>query len=140
MVANIAVTAAQIGLVNPLKAVVKSYIAAEAITAGLPIYIVAANGKAGIADGNAAGKYQFRGISLNAAAAGQAVDVVEKGEIYGFTHTTDYDTRLYVTDAVGVIGDTTGTKTMVVGRVVPLADKALTKVLMVEVDRISEVA
>jgi len=136
----IVVTAAKVGLVNPLKAIVKSYIAGVAITAGEAVYIIAASGKVGLADGNGAGKYQCRGIALGPAAAGQAVDVVEKGEVYGFTLAGNYDTRVYVSDTEGALADSNGTKTMVVGRVSPMADKDLTKVLMVETDRISEVA
>ena len=110
MAANIAVVAAKVGLVDPVSAIVKSYKAEIAITAGLPVYVTATGGL-GICDGNAAGMYQFRGISLGAAAIGQMVDVVQEGEIFGFTHTTNYDTRLYVSDTVGVISDTAGTKT-----------------------------
>lgn len=136
----IVVTAAQVGLVNPTKAIIKSYLAAEAITAGEAVYIVAASGSVGLADANAAGKYQCRGIALGAAAIGQAVDVCEKGELYGFTLDGNYDTRVYVGDTAGALADTAGTKTMVIGRVSPMADKDQTKVLMVEVDRISEVS
>ena len=135
----IVVTAAQVGLVNPLKAIVKSYIAAVAITAGEAVYILT-TGTVGLADANGAGKSQFRGIALGSAAAGQAIDVVEKGEVYGFTLDGDYDTRVYVSNDEGALADSAGTKTMVVGRVSPMADKDLTKVLMVETDRISEVA
>lgn len=138
--ATIVVTAAKVGLVNPAKATVKSYIAHEALTAGLPVYIVAGTGKVGIADADDANMLQFRGITLGGAGAGQAVDVLEEGEMYGFTHTTNYDTRLYVTDVAGVIGDTAGSASMVVGRVAPMANKSITKVLHVTVDRITEVA
>jgi len=44
----IVVTAAQIGLVNPLKAIVKSYLAGVAITPGEAVYIIAASGSVGL--------------------------------------------------------------------------------------------
>lgn len=138
--AAIVVTAAKVGLVDPVSAIVKSYLAAEAITAGEAVYIVAASGSVGLADGNGAGKYQARGIALGSAGIGQAVDVCEKGEVYGFTLAGDYDTRVYVGDTAGALADAAGTKTMVIGRVSPMSDKDQTKVLMVETDRISEVA
>lgn len=81
--AAISITAAEIGLVFPESAVVRTYIAAEALTKGQPVYYTAA-GKVGLCDTNDAGKQQFRGIALDAAAAGQAVDVVQEGEVYGF--------------------------------------------------------
>ena len=58
---DITVTAAKVGLVDPLKATVRSYIATETITKGQVVNILT-TGKVGVADANAAGKFQFRGI------------------------------------------------------------------------------
>jgi hypothetical protein len=134
--AAVAKTIAQIALVDPLKATVKSYIANEAIDAGEAVYIVAASGNAALADANAAGLEQFRGIALNSVGVGQAVDVVEDGEVAGFTLTGNYDTLIYVGDTPGGLDTVASTtKTVVAGRVVPLADKDQTKVLRVFVQR-----
>ena len=128
--AAVTVTAALVGLVDPLKAKVKTYIAAEAIAAGKPVF-VDTNGKVQLADANAAGEYQFRGIALKSVGLGAAVDVLQEGEMYGATLTGDYDSLVYVADAVGTLDDGVGTVTIPVGRVAPLADKDLTKVLHV---------
>ena len=128
--AAVTVTAALVGLVDPLKAKVKTYIAAEAITAGQPVF-VDTNGKVQLADANAAGEYQFRGIALKTVGLGSAVDVLQEGEMYGATLSGDYDSLVYVADAVGTLDDGVGTVTIPVGRIAPLADKDLTKVLHV---------
>ena len=86
--AAVTVTAALVGLVDPLKAKVKTYIAAEAITAGQPVF-VDTNGKVQLADANAAGEYQFRGIALKTVGLGSAVDVLQEGEMYGATLSGD---------------------------------------------------
>ena len=130
--AAVTVTAALVGLVDPLKCTVKTYIAAEAMVAGQPVF-VDTNGKVQLADANAAGEYQFRGLTLQSVGAGTAVDVLQKGEMYGATLSGNYDSLVYVADAVGTLSDGVGTVTIPVGRVSPLADKDLTKVLYVDV-------
>jgi hypothetical protein len=128
--ADITVTAAKVALVNPDKAEVIDMIAAEALTAGQAVYLTA-TGKAGLADANAAGKQQCRGIALKKAAAGEVVSVLVKGMAYGFTLAGNYDTSVYLSDNAGALADAAGTMTVVVGRVFPLTDKDLTKVLYV---------
>jgi len=132
--AAVAFTAAYISIVKLAKATIKSYIAAEAMTAGQPVYINT-SGNVGLADANAAGRYQFRGIALQSVGAGQAVDVCSEGEISGFTLAGAYDSLVYVADVVGTYVDAAGTKTMPVGRVAPMSDKDRTKVLRVFVSR-----
>ena len=126
----IAVTAALVGLVDPMKADVRSYIATETITKGQAVYILT-TGNVGVADANASGKQQFRGIALNGGGAGQAIDVCHKGELYGFTLSGDAESFVYLSDSVGELADTNGTMTVPVGRVECLTDKDLTKVLRV---------
>ncbi len=128
--ADIAVTAAKVGLVDPAKATVRSYIATETITKGQAVYITTA-GKVGVADANDAGKQQFRGIALNGGGAGQAIDVCHEGELYGFTLAGNADSLAYLSNTAGALADAAGTMTVVCGRVVCLADKDLTKVLRV---------
>src|SRR5512146_3004724 len=124
-------TAAQIAPVFPDKAVIRSYIASETITKGQPVYFVAATGKVGIADANGAGKQQFRGVALNGAGAGCAVDVLQDGEMYGFDLAGhNADSFAYLSDAAAY-DDGVGTMTVPVGRVVMLSDGSLTRVLRI---------
>lgn len=128
--ADIAVTAAQVAVLFPHSAEVYSFIAAETITAGQAVYFTSA-GKAGVADANASGKQQVRGIALNGAGAGQAVDVVKRGHVAGFALGT-YNTLVYLSDNAGALADAAGTVSAAVGRIVALSDSALTKALYVD--------
>lgn len=128
--ADIAVTAAQVAVLFPHTAEVYSFIAAETITAGQAVYFTSA-GKAGVADANASGKQQVRGIALNGAGAGQAVDVVKRGHVAGFTLGT-YNTLVYLSDNAGALADAAGTVSAAVGRIVALSDSALSKALYVD--------
>lgn len=133
--AAITLTADRIALVDPMQARVKSYIANAAIAAGQAVYLLT-TGKVGVADANAAGMQQFRGIALNAGAAGQAIDVLEDGELWGFDVSgMNCDAFAYLSDTAGGLDTAAGTMTVVCGRVVPMADKGLTKVLHITVRR-----
>lgn len=126
---DIALTAAKIGAVDPQKADILTFIAAEAITKGQAVYQTT-SGTVGVADANVANKQQARGIALEAAAAGQAVSVLRQGLMYGFTLSDQsYDDPVYLTDTAGAVGDANGTLTVPVGLVVALPDKDLTKVI-----------
>ena len=127
---DITVTAALVGLVDPQKAVVRSYIAYETITKGQAVYITT-SGTVGVADANDSGMEQFRGIALNGAGAGQAVDVCHEGELYGFTLAGNADSLVYLSNTVGALATAAGAMTVGCGRVECLADKSLTKVLRV---------
>ena len=64
--------------------------------------------------------------------AGQPVDVMVRGHIAGFDFTSQaYDTTLYLSNTAGLLADAAGTVSVVVGRVLPLTDKDLNKVLYV---------
>lgn len=130
--ADVTVTAAQVAVVYPLKAEIFNGIAAESVTAGQALYMTSA-GKYGVADANASGKQQVRGIALNAAGAGQAVSVLRRGHVAGFTLGT-YDSLVYLSDNAGALADAAGTMSVKVGRVDAISDTALTKVLFVDVD------
>lgn len=132
--ADITVTAAQVAALFPEKAEIVDMIAAEAITAGLAVY-QDTNGKAGIADANASGKQQFRGIALNAAGAGQAVSVLVRGHVAGFAVSgMNGDAIAYLSDTAGALADAHGTMTVNAGRVACLTDSSLTKVLYICAD------
>ncbi len=121
-------------LVHSDKAHIIDMIAAEAITAGQPVYQTSA-GKAGIADANASGKQQFRGIALKTTAAGKACPVLVRGYIAGYVLSgVAYDGIVYLSDTAGSLDDAAGTMTVNCGRVVGLTDPDITKVLFVDAD------
>jgi hypothetical protein len=129
--ADITVTAAKVAPVFPQHCTIRDYIAAETITAGQAVYILT-TGKVGVADANAAGKQQFRGIALNGGGAGQAISVLHEGEVAGFTLAGDADSLAYLSNTAGALADAAGTMNVVAGRVKCLSDADLTKVLFVK--------
>lgn len=133
--ADISVTAAQVAVVFPHTAEIYDFIAAEAITAGQAVYQLT-TGKVGVADANAAGKEQVRGIALKTVGAGQAVSVLKQGVVDGFSLTSlNADAILYLSDNAGALADTASvTKTVRVGRVIRMSDANLTKALYVQAD------
>lgn len=130
--ADITVTAAQVAALDPQKAVIENYIAVEAITKGQAVYLTTA-GKAGLADANAAGKLQFRGIALNTVAAGEAVSVLHEGVVAGFSVSSmNGDAIAYLSNTAGALGTTAGSTSVACGRVVVLTDApTLTKALRI---------
>lgn len=134
--ADITVTAAQVGLVDPTKAEVKSYIAGSTITKG-QVVAIETDGTVDPADASTGGGYliQGRGIALNGGGAGQAIDVLHNGEVYGFTVSgLNVDAILYLSNTAGKLADAAGDVTVRLGRVTCLADKSATKVVRVFVD------
>lgn len=131
--AELTVTAAQVSPIFPRFAEIYSMIAAETITAGQVVYQTSA-GKAGVADANAAGKQQARGIALCGGGAGQVIDVLKKGHVAGFTLPQAYDAQLFLSDTAGAIADAAGTMSVPIGRVIAMSDPSLTKVVYVEAD------
>lgn len=130
---DIVVTASRVALIHVDKADVYSAIAAETITAGQACYL-ASTGKYGVADANVAGKQQFRGIALEGAGAGQAFSLLKSGYVAGYTLSQAYDAALYLSDTAGALGDSVGTMTVNVGRVVPMSDSDFTKVVYIHAD------
>lgn len=94
----------------------RSYIAAETITAGQAVYLTTA-GLAGVADANASGKKQYRGIAINGGAAGTPIMVAYFGSVDGFTLAGDVDTLVYLSDTAGGLDTAAGSTTVPVGRV-----------------------
>lgn len=132
--ADLTLTEAQIGMVDPSKAITIQGIAAAAITAGTPFYINATTGKATAADASAAGTAGVRGIATTSVGAGSPVTGLRKGGLYGFDLSgEDYDAAIYLSDTAGKLADAAGTVSVVVGRVLPLTDQSATKVLWVDV-------
>ena len=137
MANEISVTAAQVGLVDPLKATVKSYIAGATITKG-QVVALATDGTVDPADASAGGGYLYEqvvGVALNGGGAGQAIVVVRRGEVYGFTVSgMDSGDIVYVSDTAGYLSTVAGTVTVIVGRIAPLADKSVTEVVSLDID------
>ncbi len=133
--ADIALTAAQIAVVFPQEAEIVDVTLTEAVTKGQAGYQLT-TGKFGVADANAAGKQQFRGIFLKAGAAGQVVPLLKRGHVYGFTVAAmNGDAIAYLSDTAGALADAAGTMTVNVGRIVGLTDHGVfTKVLFVDAD------
>jgi hypothetical protein len=131
----ITVTAAQVAAVWPEKSEIYSFQAAETITAGQAVYITSA-GKAGVADANGSGTTQYRGIALTGGGAGQAIDVLVHGAVYGFDLSgLNYDAATYLSDTVGALDTASGSLAVNTGRVMALNDTGnLTKVLYVQAD------
>lgn len=127
--ADIALTAAQVEAIDEFgNAEILSGIAEEAITQGQVVYMTT-TGTIGVADANAAGKQQARGIALSAAAAGQAVDYLKRGRVAGFTVSgVNCSAPLYLSDTAGSLADAAGTMSVTCGIVVAMTDKDATRV------------
>ena len=136
MANEIALTAAQVGLVDPIKATVKSYIAGATITKG-QVVAMDTDGTIDPADASAGGGYLYEqvvGVALNGGGAGQAIDVVSVGEVYGFTVSgMDSGDLVYVSDTAGYLSTVAGTVTVIVGRISPLTDKSVTEVIRLDI-------
>lgn len=131
----VALTAAQIGRVHPQSDEVYDFVAAATITAGQAVYLTSA-GTVDLADANGSGTLQFRGIALNGAGAGQALTVLKRGMLYGFTVSgLTYDDPIYLSNTAGGLDTSAGGTSIIVGRIVSLPDApTFTKVLYVTAD------
>ena len=119
----IAVTAAKVAA--QIDTVTRSYIAAEAITAGQAVYTLAA-GTVGVADANGSGTQQFFGIAINAATTGEAVLVAHKGIVDGFAPAGNAGSLVYLSDTVGGLDTAAGSMTVAVGKVIVRSDATKT--------------
>ncbi len=129
--ANLTVTAAQVRRVYPDRDEAYDVTASTAVTAGQAVYCVTATGKYAAADGSAAGTAQVRGLALNDAAAGETFTMLVRGVVAGFTLSSqNFDDRIYLSDTdSGILADSAGTVSIVVGRVVRANDSSATKLL-----------
>lgn len=136
--ADLTVTAAKVGAIYPDKAEIVDMIAGATLTAGQAVFQDSA-GKAQLAAASASSALQFRGIALTAANAGQGVSILKKGHVAGFTVSQAYDAALYLSINQGAISSgspvaANSGSSCQVGRVVPLPDKSLTKVVYIDAD------
>lgn len=136
--ANIALyTGATAYPIWPAKAKIKPVIANATLANGDATYL-ASTGKYDLADGNGSGTKQFRGICIQAAGAGQSTSILERGAIGGYDVSgMSYDDIVYLSDTAGALSTTAGTVTVVCGRVVPMSDSDLTKVIEIDVSYIT---
>ena len=113
--ADLTVTAANVALVYPEKALTVQKTCAEAITAGQACFQDTA-GKAQLADANAAGEQQTRYLALQDGAAGQSISFLIMGHVEGFTLTSQaYDAPIYQSDTTGALADAAGSLEVPVG-------------------------
>lgn len=120
--ADISVTAAQVSLLDPIKAEVASYRAGAAITKGQAVYIDT-SGYVQPADANGSGTLQFRGIALNGGASGDVVEVVHDGRVAGFdVSSLNGDAMVYLSNTAGALATAAGSTSVVCGRVVRKTD------------------
>ncbi len=133
MANEIALTAAQVEPIDPLTAEIYSFKLEATVTQGQALYFLAATPTVGVADANDSGKQQFRGIALQAGAAGEYIDLLKTGRCAGFTVSgMSYDDPVYLSDTAGSLSTAVGTMTVNCGRVVAMSDKDGTKVLYVD--------
>lgn len=133
--ADLALTADLISLVWPDKSEIYTFIAAESITAGQVVAFDTGedDDKLYIADGNDGDLDQPVGIALKSKGAGQAVPVLMRGFVEGYTvQSTANFTQLWLSDTAGAIGTTAGTSNAPVGRIMPNAQS--TPRLLVYID------
>lgn len=121
----ITVTAAQVKRIYPQNDVVLAVKLAETVTAGQIAYQTT-SGTFGLADANAAGKQQARGVFLEGGAANAWVPMLVRGFCAGFTVSSmNGDALIYVSDTAGAADTATGTLEVHIGRVtlLPTGDK-----------------
>ena len=100
--------------------------AAEAITAGAPVRLDTTSGKFTNANGTTTAENRIYGIAVKTAAAGMPVTAIRRGVLDGFDFSgNNYDAAIYLSDTDGRLGDTAGTVSTVVGRVIPGTSEAL---------------
>jgi hypothetical protein len=116
--ANIAVaTAGKVHIVQSIQQLTVP--AAEAVLAGSPVRIDTTAGTFTNANGTSAGEARVYGIATHSAAAGEALTAIRRGILDGFTFSQAYDATIYLSDTDGRLGDTAGTVSTIVGRVIP---------------------
>ena len=115
--ANIAVTTAgKIHIVQSIQQ--KTLPATETILAGAPVRIHT-DGKWTNANGTTSGEARVWGIATKSVIAGEALTAVRRGTLDGYTFSQAFDATIYLSDTDGTLGDTAGTVSTIVGRVVP---------------------
>lgn len=127
--ANIAVTAAQVAPIDYHNSDIHPMIPAVALAPGQATYLNS-SGKAALATAAAAGTVKTGGIALEKAGTRQGVSILRRGKVAGFAVSgLAYGALIYSSDTAGSVADAAGTSSQVVGKVVPMSDQNLTKVI-----------
>lgn len=128
--ADIVVTPARVARVFPRNDQAYSAVAGVAMTAGALVFFNTTTGKLALSDASGAGTAIVHGMVMEDAAAGQAVTLVVRGLVAGFTLTQNYGAALYLSDTnTGIMADATGTVSVVVGKVWSMSDPSYGKVV-----------
>lgn len=94
--------------------------AAEAITAGMAVRVDPTTGRFTKANGSAAGEARIWGIADQTVIAGQTLTAIRRGVMDGWDlDGLDYDDPVYLSNTDGILADTAGTVSTVIGRVIP---------------------
>ena len=127
--ALIAVTPAKVAMIFPDLSEVYPMVPAVAFTPGQASYVNSA-GKAALAIATAAATVKTGGIALESVGVRQGVSILKRGKVAGFgVSALAYGALIYSADTAGALADTAGTNSQVVGKVVPMSDADLTKVI-----------
>lgn len=130
----ITLTAAQVAPVNETEYTPVTYIAGEALTRGQFFAIDTTTGKAYLADGSTGARNNARGIVIIGAGAGYPIQGLEDGSVYGFDLSgLAYDAAVYLSNTAGAADTAAGDVSVVLARVKPMSDSAITKVLDVNI-------
>jgi len=130
--ADITVTAAQVGRVYPDKDEVFPVQLAATVTAGQVGYQTT-SATFGLADANGSGTIQARGVFLEGGAAGAWVPFMKRGWLYGYTVSSlNGDALLYLSVTAGALADATGGTNVVCGLIMQTSNA--TKVVYVDFD------
>lgn len=139
--ADLTITDAQVAPVNETDYVARTFIAAADLGAGQAVYLNS-SGKVALARSNATGTTQgLVGVTTHAAKSGRPVEVLIQGSLAGMgVAGLAYGATVYLSGATaGAIADTanaTSTQFNVpIGRVMPMSDPSLTKVLYIDIDQ-----
>ncbi|MGJ3241171.1 MAG: hypothetical protein ACFE0Q_20845 [Anaerolineae bacterium] len=132
--AAISVTRSRVAAVFENRSDVRSYIAGGTIDYGDPVYINTSDGKVYASAGDEAGTAVVCGYSLGKVGAGQAVDVMHRGQLAGYdVSALDYGAAVYIADGGG-LDTAAGTVSRVGGRVNGISDASVTKIIEVDFD------
>ena len=123
--AAITVTPSRVKQVFNHLCTVRTHLAAPGgVTKGQWVYTVTTSGRVGPGNTGSAGKTKSKGIALNDAGDGQAVDVLEKGFADGFElGGLAYEADIFPGATDGVLADTISNSIPANGRVVAISDR-----------------
>lgn len=127
--ADIVVTNSQVAVIDREQSEIYPMVPAVALLQGQAVYLNNA-GKAALAIATAAGTVKTGGIALEKAGVRAGVSILKKGKVGGFAVSgLAYGALIYSSDTAGAVADAAGTSSQVVGKVVPMSDQDLTKVI-----------